>query len=156
MKHDDVSEKSNRSRINHILKLADDIYRVIKFSVPPEWLASNMTVAQLRVLLLIHSEGHIRMSAIAAALGVKEATATGIVNNLVKKEFVTRQEDPEDRRLVICSLSSLGEATMISMWALGQSKMQQMLQGLTTEQLKKAEEVAVFLLANVISKSKHS
>jgi 4'-phosphopantetheinyl transferase len=107
-------------------------------------------------LLLIHSEGHIRMSAIATALGVKDATATGIVNNLVEKGLVTREEDPEDRRLVICALSSLGEATMSSMWALGQSKMHQMLQGLTAEQLKKAEEVARFLLANVISKSKHS
>ncbi len=156
MKRDGTSEENDHNRINHILKLADDIYRVIKFSVPPEWLASNMTVAQLRVLLLIHSEGHIRMSAIATALGVKDATATGIVNNLVEKGLVTREEDPEDRRLVICALSSLGEATMNSMWALGQSKMHQMLQGLTAEQLKKAEEVAGFLLANVISKSKHS
>lgn len=145
--------QDSETLVRHILKLADDIYRVIKPSVPPEWLTSDLTVAQLRVLLVLYTEGPTRMSSIASSIGITISTATGIVDNLVKKGLVMRGADPEDRRLVICRLSSQGQETINRLWALGQFQIEKLLQGLSLEQLKKAAEVAEFLLSNVMSKS---
>jgi DNA-binding MarR family transcriptional regulator len=70
--------------------------------------------------------------------------------------LVVRGADPEDRRLVICTLSSQGQETINRLWALGQFQIEKLLQGLSLEQLKKAAEVAEFLLYNVTTKSINS
>jgi DNA-binding MarR family transcriptional regulator len=145
-------KQDSRTIIQHILKLAGDIFRVVKPSVPPEWLTSDLTVAQLRVLLVLYTEGPSRMSSIASSLGIAVSTATGIMDNLVRKGLVVRGADPEDRRLVICRLSSQGQETINRLWTLGQFQIEKLLQGLSLGQLKKADEVAELLLANVTSK----
>ena len=148
--------QDNKALVPHILKLSEDIFQAIKLSVPPEWLTSDMTVAQLRVLLLLHAEGQTKMSSIAATLEIAVSTATGIMDNLVKKELVTRGADTEDRRVVICALSPQGKETINRIWALGKFQMEKLLQGLSLEQLEKAKEVAEFLLINVKSQSNNS
>jgi DNA-binding MarR family transcriptional regulator len=134
-----------------ILKLSEDIFQVIKLSIPPEWLTSDMTVAQLRILLLLHSEGPSRMSSIAATLGIATPTATGIMDNLMKKKLVVRRTDPEDRRVVICALSSRGQEVIDRIWKLGRFQMEKLMYGLSREELKKVKEVAEILLLNVRS-----
>jgi len=137
--------------VRHILKLSEDIFRSIRLVIPPEWLASDMTVAQLRVLLLLYSEGPNRMGSIASAIGTTLSTTTGTVDILVKKGLVVRGDDPEDRRLVICDLSPQGQEIINLMWVLGQQQMEKLLQGLSLEELKKSDEVAEILLRNVTS-----
>jgi DNA-binding MarR family transcriptional regulator len=117
---------------------------------------SDMTVAQLRVLLLLYTEGQSRMSSIASTLGIAVSTATGIIDNLVKKELVTRSADAEDRRVVICGLSPKGQEIINRIWIYGQLQMEKLLNGLTPEQLEKAKEVADFLLRNTQSQSVNS
>ena len=156
-----LTTNNNRERyietlISQILNLSEDIFQTIKLSLPPEWLTSDMTVAQLRVLLLLHTEGQSRMSSIASTLGIAVSTATGITDNLVKKELVTRQDDPEDRRVVICSLSMKGQKIMNHIWIQGQLQMKKLLNGLSPEQLEKAKEVAEILLLNAKTQSSNS
>jgi DNA-binding MarR family transcriptional regulator len=143
--------RDEKELVPQILRLSEEIFRAIKLSIPPEWLMTDMTVAQLRVLLLLHTEGETRMSSIAGTLGIAVSTATGIIENLVKKELVTRSADSEDRRVVICALSRQGQETINRIWAQGQFQMEKLLHGLTTEQLEKAREVAEFLLLNAQS-----
>ena len=156
-----LTTNNNRERyietlISQILNLSEDIFQTIKLSLPPEWLTSDMTVAQLRVLLLLHTEGQSRMSSIASNLGIAVSTVTGITDNLVKKELVTRQDDPEDRRVVICSLSMKGQKIMNHIWIQGQLQMKKLLNGLSPEQLEKAKEVAEILLLNAKTQSSNS
>jgi DNA-binding MarR family transcriptional regulator len=145
--------QDNETLVRYILKLSEDIYRLVMPGVPAEWLTSDLTFAQLRVLLVLYTEGPSRMSSIASSLGIAVSTATGIVDKMVRKGLVVRGADPEDRRLVICTLSSRGQETINRLWALGRFQIEKLLQGLSLEQLKKAAEVADFLLANVASKS---
>jgi DNA-binding MarR family transcriptional regulator len=151
MKPKKTLKQDSQTLVQHILKLSEDIFQVIKLSVPAEWLTSDMTVAQLRILLLLYTDGSSRMSSIAASTGIAVSTATGIVDNLVKKGLVSRGADPEDRRLVICSLSPQGQDTINLMWTMGRLQMEKLLYGLSLEELKKADEVAEILLHNVTS-----
>ena len=150
--------KANDSKnlVSHILKASENIFHVIGITIPPEWLMSDMTVAQLRVLLLLYTEGQSRMSSIASTLGIAVSTATGIIDNLVKKELVTRSADAEARRVVICGLSPKGQEIINRIWIYGQLQMEKLLNGLTPEQLEKAKEVADFLLRNTQSQSVNS
>lgn len=145
----DSPEKKSGTLMDSILDLSDDIFRAVKLSIPPDWLSSDMTLAQLRLLLFLHTEGPCRMSAIATYLGTTMPTITGTVDLLVKKGLAARRDDPSDRRLVIVELSPSGVSMMDEMWALGRAQMKKLLRGLSTEELKKAQEVAEILFRNV-------
>jgi DNA-binding MarR family transcriptional regulator len=133
----------------HILDLSDKIYFSSGPDAPHEglakWLSGDLTVAQLRVLLLLYTGGSMRMSTIAGYLGIAVSTATGILDKLVKKDMVVRDVDPADRRQVICRLSSAGQELMGGLWNVGRSMIEKMLHSLSVEQLEAAEKVAEFL-----------
>ena len=139
----------------HILSLTDRIYRALEPGIPHEgisqWLSSDLTVAQLRVLLLLHTQDQMRMSAIASHLGIALSTATGILDKLVAKELVVREADKEDRRLVICRLSQKGKRLSSGLWDVGRSQIERLLHGLTDQQLAQAAEVVEFLYVNLTS-----
>ena len=145
--------KNSKNLVSQILKASESIFQVMGITIPPEWLMTDMTVAQLRVLLLLQTEGQSRMSSIAVTLGIAVSTATGIIDNLVKKELVSRSADAEDRRVVICGLSPKGQEVINSIWIYGQLQMKKLLNGLSPEQLEKAKEVAEMLLMNVKTQS---
>jgi DNA-binding MarR family transcriptional regulator len=150
------NNKMRRTLIKQILKTAEEIFQEVKTIIPSEWLTSDITVAQLRVLLVLYARGPNRMSSIASYIGIAISTATSIVDNLVKKGLVTRSDDPEDRRLVICKLSNEGQQLISRLWMLGRDQIEQLLQGLTLEQLKKASEVTGYILASAIQSSKNA
>jgi len=142
-------QQDNDGQVKKILKLAEAIYDRLSPRIPTEWLSSDLTVAQLRVLLVLQAAGPSRMSDIAAALEIALPTATGIVDKLVKKGLVVREADLQDRRLVIAGLSAEGQELINGLWISGQIQMERLLDGLTAEQLAKAAEVAEMLLENV-------
>ena len=140
--------RTKNNIVKEILDLSEKIFATIPVTVPPEWFSSDATIAQLRILLLLHIQGSARMSSIASELAIALPTATGIVDNLVKKELVTRDTDPQDRRAVICKLSSAGQLFINKIWVSGQSQMERLLDGLTIDELEKAAEVADILYNN--------
>jgi DNA-binding MarR family transcriptional regulator len=68
-----------------------------------------LTVPQLRVLVLIGSEGSVNVSAVAEALGVNPSNASRTTDNLVRAGLVDRQTSDTDRRHVELTLSGEGE-----------------------------------------------
>lgn len=144
-----MTEKKEKI-VQHILDLSEKIFNSIPILIPPEWFSSDLTVAQLRILLLLHMRGSARMGEIASGLGITLPTATGIVDNLVKKDLVIRENAPQDRRMVICRLSPSGQSFISKIWVLGQSQMEKLLDGLTLEELEKAGEVAGILFRNTV------
>jgi len=146
-----VKDSNIERLVRQILQRAEDIYNVLSPGIPAEWFSSDLTVAQLRVLLVLQSSGASRMSDIASVLDVALPTATGIVDKLVKKELVIRETDPQDRRLVICRLSDGGQDLINRLWTSGQFQMERLLNGLNEEELEKAAEVTEILFNNLTS-----
>lgn len=135
--------------VRQILKISEDIFNSIPINIPAEWISSDFTIAQLRVLLVLQVQGASRMGFIASTLEIALPTATGIVDNLVKKDLVVRETDHQDRRLVICKLSPEGQNLINRLWRSGQFQMENLLDGLTLQQLEKAADVARILFNNV-------
>ncbi len=96
------------------------------------------------------------MSPIGPSIGIAVSTATGIVDNLVRKGLVMRGADSEYRCLVISTLSSKGQETINRLWALHQFQIEKLLRGLSLELFKKADEVAEFLHHNMTTKNTSS
>ena len=132
--------------IEQLLDLIGELFALLAPTLSFDRLSSDITVAQLRVLLGLRTLGISHMSAIALAAGVVPSTATGIVDNLVKKELVLRYPDPDDRRRVICKLSPMGQELINGVWTWGRSQIGNLLEGMTVEQLSNGCEGARTLL----------
>jgi DNA-binding MarR family transcriptional regulator len=69
-----------------------------------------VTVPQLRVMMMIATRGALNLATVAAGLDVSPSNASRICDRLLKIEMVDRREDPDDRRNVVLTLTSDGQA----------------------------------------------
>ncbi len=116
-----------------VLDLQADMFR----SVRParEWLEVDLTMPQLKVLFLLYSADGAPMGRLAGSLGVTLSTATGIVDRLVEHRMVQREENPQDRRLVVCRLTPGGSDTIERLHAAGRSRLAELLDDLSLAEL---------------------
>jgi DNA-binding MarR family transcriptional regulator len=78
----------------------------------PEFLDVGITMAQAKVLHVVVASGEIHMSELVHALGVSLSTVSGLVDKLVDHGYVTRHDDPADRRQVVVSPTPAGAALL--------------------------------------------
>src|SRR5581483_12236793 len=74
----------------------------------PFWFQVDLTISQIKCLVLLEVRKNITVGGIATALGVGRPFASVLVEQLVQGRFVTRGEDREDRRRCIVGLTDAG------------------------------------------------
>ena len=121
--------------IENILQLTDKVFRQLLPILPMEWIHLDLTMSQLKVVLLLFITGHLRMGDIASELQVSLATATGVVDRLVERKLLIRNGDPDDRRVVLCQLSNDGENLIRDLWQLSQKRAGELMSALDTPHL---------------------
>lgn len=63
-------------------------------------LEKNITILQARCLYLIAKTSSVNMNVLKKELAVTGACVTNIVDELIKKKFVSRERDKQDRRII--------------------------------------------------------
>lgn len=69
----------------------------------------DLTMAQLRALVIVAWSGPMPVGSLGNTLGVGKPAATLLVNTLVHRELVKRREDPDDRRRTLVQVSPHGQ-----------------------------------------------
>ena len=69
---------------------------------------NDLTVKELHTIIQIGLEGSKKQSDLAKALGVTMGTLSVSIKRLVKKGYVQRENDPNDRRITYLSLTKPG------------------------------------------------
>ncbi len=131
--------------IDRILGQVEAAFRQLLPLAHQELLDLDLTTPQMKVVLLLYLNGEARMSDLASSLGVTMATATGIVDRLVDRDIVKRENSMQDRRVVVCRLSSRGHGLTDRLYSSGRARAQDFLQGLTEAQLNKLDEALTSL-----------
>lgn len=101
----------------------------------PEFLAVDITMAQLKALYLVGTRGPLHISALADLLGVSLSTGSGVVDRLVEHGLLERRHADVDRRHVVASVSPEGVALMERMRELNARRVRSMLVDLTDDDL---------------------
>jgi DNA-binding MarR family transcriptional regulator len=127
-------------QIERILELSDSIFKLLLPTVPREILDLDLTTPQMKVVLLLFLNGPTNMTALASGLGVSLATTTGVVDRLVERSMITREELKEDRRVVLCRLSEQGHALVNRMWTSARSRVRELLEAVPASKLVLIEE----------------
>jgi DNA-binding MarR family transcriptional regulator len=104
-------------------------------------LSLNLTVQQFQVLLLLWTEGSVPARAIAQALHVGANTATGVVDRLVDRSLVQRQESARDRRVRLVSLSDNGLELLAELTESARAQRRRLLERLPTSVLEQFDNV---------------
>ena len=83
--------------------------RALKATSEPGWMEIDLTLPQLRTLLVLAEEGPLVIGQIAQMLGIGLSTGGHLVDRLVQAGLAERAEDTEDRRRTVARLTSKGE-----------------------------------------------
>jgi len=75
-------------------------------------LSMDLTVPQLRVLIILMATGDRSAHELAEAIGAGATTLTGIIDRLESRDLVLRKPDPNDRRVRLIGLSPTGKRLM--------------------------------------------
>jgi DNA-binding MarR family transcriptional regulator len=64
------------------------------------WLLLDLTMAQLKAMMLIVQTGGVRSRELADGLGIAPSAATPLVDRLVEQKLARREDDADDRRII--------------------------------------------------------
>ena len=74
------------------------------------WLLLDLTMAQLKAMMLIVQTGGVRSRELADGLGIAPSAATPLVDRLVDQKLARREDDPDDRRIIWIRPTSKAQA----------------------------------------------
>src|SRR5688572_2500187 len=85
-----------------------ELVEVLSAARTPDFPDPGVTMAQMRVLMLLDGVGESRMSDLAPKLGISPSTLSSLVERLVEADLAQRRDDARDRRSVLVSLTPGG------------------------------------------------
>ena len=128
-------EAPDAPAIERVLAVFDALMHRLMATHAPELSAIDLTMSQTKALYLVLAAGQLRMSELAARLGVTSSTATGQVDRLVDLGLIERHEDAGDRRQVVITATPHAEATLERFRELNARRMRELLDRLDGDDL---------------------
>ena len=122
--------------IHKIVDLQERFFHTMREKDEPEaWLELNLTIAQLKSLIFIRSEGTTNFKTLATVMKVTPPDVTGIIDRLVEQGLVSREENPENRRMQILKVTDKGEDLLKGLRERGPKRMSAILKLLSVKDL---------------------
>jgi len=124
----------NSAKPNEAVQVLQDIVLRVSAESSGNWMGLDVTMPQMKVLMLLRENGALRVGILARHLSVSTPTITGIVDRLVRQELVRREDDPSDRRVVLNALTKRGEEMMDRLRHKGDAELARVVEALTQEE----------------------
>lgn len=130
-----MEDERRQELTDRFAELAEYLNRQLHTGRLDEWEGLDMTIPQIKTLVLLEQVGPLRMGNIALSLGRALSATTTVVDRLVEKELVDRVSDPSDRRVVVCKLTDTGEKAIQRFWRIGRERIDILADLMDEEQL---------------------
>ena len=119
---------TKQSAIERALAGYGQLVETLSSARTPEFPDHSVTMAQMRVLMLLSVVGEARMSDLAPKLGISPSTLSSLVDRLVEAGLAHRGADERDRRTVLVSLAPAGSALLDRFQELGIEHLRKLLE----------------------------
>ena len=130
------------------------VFHVFWENASAAWLELDLSITQLRNLIILSLRGPQPVGQLAAALEVSEPSASQIVDRLVQRSLVRRDPDPSDRRRILVSITEEGEQLLDSVRSSRSTAAEHFLEQLDDESLR-ALARGIGALADVAGAPEH-
>ena len=124
-----------KALINRILELQERFFHIMRPDEKEAWLELNLTIAQLKSLIFIRSEGMTNFKTLAAVMKVTPPDVTRVIDRLVEQGLVTREENPDNRRMQMLRVTDKGDTLLQGLRERGPHRMLGVLKLLSVEDL---------------------
>lgn len=107
-----MSPSAGEERARLIAACSHEVHRLFQAfwaHAGSAWLDIDLSMTQMRNLIVLSVDGPRSVGELAAALGVSEPSASQIVDRLAQRALVRRDADPSDRRRILVSITAEGE-----------------------------------------------
>lgn len=118
-----------------------------------EWMKLDMSMPQMKVLMLLNNHGTLKVSDIAEKMGASLSNTTGLLDRLEKSEFVKRSHSEEDRRSVVVQLTENAKKIFRGLYEKGHLKLKRSLETAVPEE-KQAVSEGLSILSRALEKAK--
>ena len=102
-------EPANSLLIEEMVLAYRHYWTALLESAEPVWSELDLTILQLKGMVLLEVRGELAVSSIAAALDIARPSASVLVEQLVQMGIAMRVEDEKDRRRSIICLTQRGK-----------------------------------------------
>src|SRR5215469_17282298 len=106
MQHYDLSQYPEP--IRSVLAAQMQLSRCIVSTQMQEWAQLELSIGQLKVLMMLAGHPGMTISQIAERLRIGKPSTSMLVDRLVQQDLVHRREDENDRRRTLVSLTTEG------------------------------------------------
>lgn len=121
--------------INELMETQRQMLRGLQAHSAPVWQHLELTVAQIKSLFILGSDGPMTVGQVAVALEIGRPAASVLIDRLVHGGLVDRREDPADRRRAIIHLTARGEALVSQLRQGGPERFREALQKMSDDDL---------------------
>ena len=118
---------AKKEDIDKVIRLMHGLAHSFRARDPRPWLNLELTREQLRVIFLLSMKGQASPSEVAETFGVPKANVTSVIDRLVGKGMIDRQENPDDRRSYILSLTKEGKKQIEKLHEIGTAHIRKVL-----------------------------
>lgn len=126
-------EKDSLRALTVILRASASITKMVKKDMD----SYGVNPTEFMVLELLYSKGPQAIQIIGNKVLLASSSITYVIDQLEKKDFVERKQNPADRRVTLVSLTASGEELMSEIFPQHSSVIQELFQDLTEEELVK-------------------
>lgn len=126
-----MDERSNQHPpIEELISLQSEVLHAALVHGADFWARLDLTMPQLKVLLLLGQQGNATVSWLAGRMHVSPPNVTGILDRLENHTLVRRTSDRQDRRVVRIVLTDEGRDLLSEMEQAGTSPLVEAVRGL--------------------------
>ena len=140
----------------HILSLAEDVFKAARNQVPRDWYRLDLTMPQLKVLLSLFVDGPLPCSSLAEAVGVSLPTMNGVLERLKERDLIARRPDRHDRRRILNSLTARGHELIDGLWTSGQDWLSDLLDRMHNADLETIEQAMTTIVEALSRQEQHA
>jgi DNA-binding MarR family transcriptional regulator len=120
--------------IDDFVQLHSLVFHQLSLGGLASWMDLDISLPQLKVLMLLYSHDRSSVSGVAEALHSSLPNVTGLADRLEQQGFIERVSDPTDKRVVLLELSEKGRAILSNIFALRTDRIRQMYERLGSEE----------------------
>jgi DNA-binding MarR family transcriptional regulator len=125
---DELRARDRAETIERALAAFAVLMRHVASTHVPAFTETELTMAQAKAIYVAVAVGAVRMSDLAAQLGVTTSTASGLVDRLVDLDLLVRHADPDDRRHVLITTTEAARTHLEHLRELNQQQFRELLE----------------------------
>lgn len=129
----------------------NDMSTIVRFShifMNRSLMTSDVTSSENYILLYLFSKDKVTQEDIAAYFAIDKGSISKSVNSLVKKGYVEKIENPDNRRANLVSLTKLGRSTFEENDKLLKEWHKSVMQGITIKEFEQLKDILARMAEN--------